>query len=147
MSDNKPAIDEERFEGARVEGVSEETKRDLNSKYGEFLKETPVELAEVADDESPLNGSTVSDTQPPTYNHFLDQWQMFEESTLKDLEEVCKAGLTLRERVSLIKVGFKLLGFALKGASEEDFNNAPPDILAEMEAIKAEIEDLPSVFD
>lgn len=92
------------------------------------LSQRGIELD--ADDESLLNGAQVSDTQRPPANGFLEQWEMFSEETLKDLEQVCKAGLTPEERATLIKTALRLLGYSATGATVAELE-ALSDSIAE----------------
>lgn len=81
-----------------------------------------------ADDESPLNGSQVADTIPPSKpdNGFLERWEALSASAIEELEEVCKLGLTDEEGKKLVRVSGELLGLAaaysdvLKLAEEPD---------------------------
>jgi len=79
-----------------------------------------------SDEESHLTSNEAiekqtTDTQPPSPNGFLEQWEMFQAETLQDLEAVCKQGLTPPERASLIKVSLQLIILASIGVKPNEF--------------------------
>lgn len=84
---------------------------------------------------------TKTDPPPPEHHGFLEQFEILAYKSLEDLKEVVILGLEGAERITLIKVGLKLLTLSMHGVKEEDFT---PEMIHEVEELLAEIPIFPT---